>query len=186
MAPRSSKAAIILCLFQSLAGFIFGWENSSTSGLFALPAYLERFGTCDTFGADGTCTNYSLPTIRTSTISGIFCIGAFMGALGSVSTSRSPQVYKADLSAGSHLLASRTEDHLPHVHLCLHGRSCHRGESPYFPCDQHSANIHSSAPPSTPGRKSSSVAGPPVSESVPPLVLCQSSRLKPLPPLTEG
>jgi hypothetical protein len=82
---RSSKKAVVLCLFQSFAGMIFGWENSSTSGLYQLPAYLRRFGTCDTYDAAGACTNYSLPTTRQSTIAGILCIGAFLGALSSVS-----------------------------------------------------------------------------------------------------
>lgn len=88
-APRSSKKAVVLCLFQSFAGMIFGWENSSTSGLYQLPAYLRRFGTCDTYDAAGVCTNYSLPTTRQSTIAGILCIGAFLGALSSVSRLRS-------------------------------------------------------------------------------------------------
>jgi hypothetical protein len=30
---RSSKKALTLCLFQSLAGVIFGWSNSEGSGL---------------------------------------------------------------------------------------------------------------------------------------------------------
>ena len=84
-AARSSKKAVVLCLFQSFAGMIFGWENSSTSGLYQLPAYLRRFGTCDTYDPSGVCTNYSLPTTRQSTIAGILCIGAFLGALSSVS-----------------------------------------------------------------------------------------------------
>lgn len=31
--PRSDKKALVLCLFQSLAGVIFGWGNSEGSGL---------------------------------------------------------------------------------------------------------------------------------------------------------
>lgn len=84
-AARSSKKAVVLCLFQSFAGMIFGWENSSTSGLYQLPAYLRRFGVCDTYDPAGVCTNYYLPTTRQSTIAGILCIGAFLGALSSVS-----------------------------------------------------------------------------------------------------
>lgn len=78
MAPRSSKTAVVLCLFQSFAGLLFGWEQSSTSGLFIMPSYVNRFGVCDANGA-----NCYLPTIRQSTITGILSIGAFLGALAS-------------------------------------------------------------------------------------------------------
>lgn len=33
----SSKKALTLCLFQSMAGVIFGWGNSSGSGLVSVP-----------------------------------------------------------------------------------------------------------------------------------------------------
>lgn len=75
MAPRSSKTAVVLCLFQSFAGLLFGWEQSSTSGLYIMPSYVNRFGI---EGADGV---FYLPTIRQSTIAGILSIGAFIGAL---------------------------------------------------------------------------------------------------------
>ncbi|KAI5450647.1 hypothetical protein NCC49_002905 [Naganishia albida] len=77
MAPRASGAAIVLCLFQSLAGLLFGWENSSTSGLYINRYYQQRFGQCD----NAACTSSSLPTLRQSTIAGCFSIGAFVGAL---------------------------------------------------------------------------------------------------------
>jgi len=131
---RSSKKAVVLCLFQSFAGMIFGWENSSTSGLYQLPAYLRRFGTCDGLDASGVCTSYSLPTTRQSTIAGILCIGAFLGALSSVS-----------IGCGFHSLRRHNRSHLVLVHLtgspwkpirfatnlscfyrCLHGRCRHR------------------------------------------------------------
>ncbi len=67
----------MLCLFQSLAGLLFGWEQSSGSGLFNMARYQARFGVCD---ANGACT---LPTQRQSTITGILSVGAFLGALSS-------------------------------------------------------------------------------------------------------
>ncbi|XAO26012.1 hypothetical protein I312_104845 [Cryptococcus bacillisporus CA1280] len=76
MAPRSSKKALTLCLFQSLAGVIFGWSNSEGSGLFSMPKYQERFGEC----VDGICT---LSTTRQSAITGLLSVGAVIGAVGS-------------------------------------------------------------------------------------------------------
>ncbi|AAW44539.1 hexose transport-related protein, putative [Cryptococcus deneoformans JEC21] len=76
MAPRSSKKALTLCLFQSLAGVIFGWSNSEGSGLFSMSKYQERFGEC----IDGVCT---LSTTRQSAITGLLSVGAVIGAVGS-------------------------------------------------------------------------------------------------------
>lgn len=76
MAPRSSKKALTLCLFQSLAGVIFGWSNSEGSGLFSMSKYQERFGEC----VDGVCT---LSTTRQSAITGLLSVGAVIGAVGS-------------------------------------------------------------------------------------------------------
>ncbi|WRT69327.1 uncharacterized protein IL334_006311 [Kwoniella shivajii] len=77
MAPRSSKKALTLCLFQSLAGVIFGWSNSEGSGLFSMDSYQRRFGTCD---AAGACV---LTTTRQSAITGLLSVGATIGAVGS-------------------------------------------------------------------------------------------------------
>ncbi|OCF78908.1 hexose transporter [Kwoniella mangroviensis CBS 8886] len=77
MAPRSSKKALTLCLFQSLAGVLFGWSNSEGSGLFNMDSYQRRFGVCD---ASGVCT---LGTTRQSAITGLLSVGATIGAVGS-------------------------------------------------------------------------------------------------------
>ncbi|WWD21400.1 hypothetical protein CI109_105885 [Kwoniella shandongensis] len=76
-AARSSKKALTLCLFQSLAGVIFGWSNSEGSGLFNMAPYQRRFGTCD---AAGLC---ALSTTRQSAITGLLSVGATIGAVGS-------------------------------------------------------------------------------------------------------
>ncbi|KAK8843946.1 hypothetical protein IAR55_006738 [Kwoniella newhampshirensis] len=76
-AVRSSKKALTLCLFQSLAGVIFGWSNSEGGGLFSMSAYQRRFGTCD---AAGIC---ALSTTRQSAITGLLSVGATIGAVGS-------------------------------------------------------------------------------------------------------
>lgn len=68
----------MLIIFRYL-GLLFGWENSSTSGLYINQYYQRRFGKC----VDAGCTAYALPTIRQSTIAGCFSIGAFVGALSS-------------------------------------------------------------------------------------------------------
>ncbi|WWC90948.1 uncharacterized protein L201_005886 [Kwoniella dendrophila CBS 6074] len=77
MAPRSSKKALTLCLFQSLAGVLFGWSNSEGSGLFNMDSYQRRFGECD---AMGVC---HLSTTRQSAITGLLSVGATIGAVGS-------------------------------------------------------------------------------------------------------
>ncbi|WVF65292.1 hypothetical protein IAT40_000016 [Kwoniella sp. CBS 6097] len=74
---RSSKKALTLCLFQSLAGVIFGWSNSEGSGLFNMESYQRRFGECD---ANGLCM---LSTTRQSAITGLLSVGAVIGAVGS-------------------------------------------------------------------------------------------------------
>ncbi|KAL1407813.1 hypothetical protein Q8F55_007248 [Vanrija albida] len=79
-AASSSKKALTLCLFQSLAGVIFGWGNSAGSGLFNMSAYKERFGTCH----DGIC---ALSTMRQSSFTGLLCLGALVGAVGAGSIS---------------------------------------------------------------------------------------------------
>ncbi|ODN92108.1 hexose transporter [Cryptococcus wingfieldii CBS 7118] len=75
--PGSDKKALILCLFQSFAGLLFGWSNSEGSGLFSMSQYQSRFGTCD---ASGIC---SLSTTRQSAITGLLSVGATIGAVGS-------------------------------------------------------------------------------------------------------
>lgn len=77
MSPRSSKKALLLSLFQSAAGIIFGWGNSEVSGLFNMASYQRRFGECD---AAGVCT---ISTTRQSAISGLLSVGAVIGAVGS-------------------------------------------------------------------------------------------------------
>ncbi|ORY29639.1 putative hexose transport-related protein [Naematelia encephala] len=79
--PPSSKKALTLCLFQSLAGVIFGWGNSEGSGLFSMPSYINRFGECD---AAGVC---AISTTRQSAITGLLSVGAVIGAVGSGSLS---------------------------------------------------------------------------------------------------
>lgn len=64
-------------LMSFCTGLLFGWENSSTSGLYINRYYQQRFGQCD----NAACTSSSLPTLRQSTIAGCFSIGAFVGAL---------------------------------------------------------------------------------------------------------
>ncbi|WVQ72697.1 hypothetical protein IAR50_002257 [Cryptococcus sp. DSM 104548] len=73
----NDKKALVLCLFQSFAGLLFGWSNSEGSGLFSMSQYQSRFGTCD---AAGVC---ALSTTRQSAITGLLSVGATIGAVGS-------------------------------------------------------------------------------------------------------
>ncbi|CDZ96176.1 hexose transport-related protein [Phaffia rhodozyma] len=66
---------LTLCFFQSLAGLLFGWEQSVISGLMLMPDFKERFGTCTD---NGTC---AVASQRQSVITGIFSVGCFIGAL---------------------------------------------------------------------------------------------------------
>ncbi|KAL7412573.1 hexose transporter [Mrakia frigida] len=76
------NTTLLLCLFQSLAGFLFGWEQSVISGLMIMPDFQARFGTCT---ADGVC---AVASERQSVITGIFSIGCLVGALiaGNIAT----------------------------------------------------------------------------------------------------
>ncbi|KAL7422677.1 hypothetical protein Q5752_001968 [Cryptotrichosporon argae] len=73
----AGNKALVLCLFLSMAGVIFGWGNSEGSGLFNMDSYKQRFGDCD---STGTCT---ISTTRQSAITGMLSLGAIFGAVGS-------------------------------------------------------------------------------------------------------
>jgi SP family sugar:H+ symporter-like MFS transporter len=95
----SNHAALVLCLFQSLAGVIFGWGNSEGGVLVctwsaALQVWLfteclvrvltwqfnnttfkNKFGSCDAAG------NCALSITRQSSFTGLLSLGAIFGAV---------------------------------------------------------------------------------------------------------
>lgn len=76
MPARNDSKALALCLFQSLAGVIFGWSNSEGSGLFNMDSYNARFG-------EPTGSGNVIGTTRQSVITGMLSVGAVIGAVGS-------------------------------------------------------------------------------------------------------
>ncbi|BGP57254.1 hypothetical protein JCM8202_002831 [Rhodotorula sphaerocarpa] len=74
---RAPKFVVALCLFQSLAGLLFGWEQGVIAGLLTNNAYQRRFGEPDPASASG----YSLPSTRQSLITAFMSLGALFGAL---------------------------------------------------------------------------------------------------------
>ncbi|BGP35843.1 hypothetical protein JCM10296v2_007695 [Rhodotorula toruloides] len=74
---RAPPFVVALCLFQSLAGLLFGWEQGVIAGLTTNQVYQRRFGEPDPTSASG----YSLPSTRLSLITGFMSLGALFGAL---------------------------------------------------------------------------------------------------------
>ncbi|BGO96118.1 hypothetical protein NBRC10512_002950 [Rhodotorula toruloides] len=74
---RAPPFVVALCLFQSLAGLLFGWEQGVISGLITNPVYQRRFGEVDPTSPSG----YSLTSTRQSLITGFMSLGALFGAL---------------------------------------------------------------------------------------------------------
>ncbi|GAA5839983.1 hypothetical protein JCM9279_005231 [Rhodotorula babjevae] len=74
---RAPVFVVALCLFQSLAGLLFGWEQGVISGLVQNDVYQRRFGEPDAASPSG----YSIPSTRQSLITSFMSLGALFGAL---------------------------------------------------------------------------------------------------------
>ncbi|GAA6060866.1 hypothetical protein JCM10212_006246 [Sporobolomyces blumeae] len=74
---RAPPFVVALCLFQSLAGLLFGWEQGVIAGLVQNGDYARRFGEPDATSATG----YSIPSTRQSLITSFMSLGALIGAL---------------------------------------------------------------------------------------------------------
>ncbi|BGP43927.1 hypothetical protein JCM10450v2_008137 [Rhodotorula kratochvilovae] len=74
---RAPVFVVALCLFQSLAGLLFGWEQGVISGLVQNDVYQRRFGEPDPASPSG----YSIPSTRQSLITSFMSLGALFGAL---------------------------------------------------------------------------------------------------------
>ncbi|GAA5876436.1 hypothetical protein JCM8547_002125 [Rhodosporidiobolus lusitaniae] len=74
---RAPPFVVALCLFQSLAGLLFGWEQGVISGVVLTGDYQRRFGEPDATSSSG----YSLPSTRQSLITAFMSLGALFGAL---------------------------------------------------------------------------------------------------------
>ncbi|GAA5830583.1 hypothetical protein JCM3766R1_002770 [Sporobolomyces carnicolor] len=74
---RAPPFVVALCLFQSLAGLLFGWEQGVIAGLVQNGDYARRFGEPDAASATG----FSIPSTRQSLITSFMSLGALFGAL---------------------------------------------------------------------------------------------------------
>ncbi|ORY88508.1 and other transporter-domain-containing protein [Leucosporidium creatinivorum] len=74
---RAPVFVVVLCLFQSLAGLLFGWESGGISGLVNCRDYQMRFGTVD----PTSVTGYSIPSTRQALITSFMGLGALFGSL---------------------------------------------------------------------------------------------------------
>ncbi|KAL8291985.1 hypothetical protein RQP46_001451 [Phenoliferia psychrophenolica] len=92
---RAPVFVVLLCLFQSCAGLLFGWESGVISGLINQVDYLQRFGTPDPTAASG----YSIPTTRQALITSFMGLGALFGSLAAGVVSSKVGTKKATLLA---------------------------------------------------------------------------------------
>ncbi|GAA5884310.1 hypothetical protein JCM6882_002222 [Rhodosporidiobolus microsporus] len=74
---RAPVFVVALCLFQSFAGLLFGWEQGVISGVVQTGDFQRRFGEVDPTSSTG----YSLPSTRQSLITAFMSLGALFGAL---------------------------------------------------------------------------------------------------------
>ncbi|KAM0747646.1 hypothetical protein T439DRAFT_93472 [Meredithblackwellia eburnea MCA 4105] len=71
--------AILLAVFSSMGGFIFGYDTGQISDFLLMPDFLLRFATCTEPGNSDSCT---FSNVRTGLIVAMLSIGTAIGALG--------------------------------------------------------------------------------------------------------
>lgn len=73
--PRITGRSLVLALFVSMGGLIFGYDTGQISGFLEMPDFLARFGQTDSHG------DRVFSTVRSGLIVGMLSIGTLIGAL---------------------------------------------------------------------------------------------------------
>ncbi|CAG8146528.1 unnamed protein product [Penicillium salamii] len=73
--PRITMRSLIMALFVSMGGLLFGYDTGQISGFQEMSNYLQRYGELDSSG------DYKFSTVRSGLIVGLLSIGTMIGAL---------------------------------------------------------------------------------------------------------
>jgi SP family sugar:H+ symporter-like MFS transporter len=66
--PLLTWRSLVMGLFVSMGGFLFGYDTGQISGFLEMPDFLQRFGE---LGSDGT---YHFSNVRSGLIVGLVCL----------------------------------------------------------------------------------------------------------------